>query len=80
MTAVETVTLRRIGRHFGFADVRLPAVHLRGLMVAEGADGRLHIRAPEVVGCSGFRRSACEPQPVWQEAIAAQIAALWART
>ncbi len=66
--AVERVHLRRTSRTAGVADVRLPAVHIRGIWVNEQADGSLTMRTPEHLFI----------QPVWREAVLREISLLWA--
>ncbi len=65
---VERVRLRRTSRTAGVAEVRLPAVNIRGIWVNEQADGSLTMRTPENLYL----------QPVWREAILREIGVLWA--
>ncbi len=78
--AVERVRLRRVSATFGFADVRLPGVHLCGFRVEEHPSGRLIIQAPQRQDGQGRTWPVCTLQPLWREAIEAEIACLWART
>jgi hypothetical protein len=76
---VERVFLRRLSAIFGFADMRLPGVHLRGLRVQQRGDGTLTIRPPERQDDQGRTWSAFALQPDTREAVETEIAVLWAR-
>jgi hypothetical protein len=77
---VERVTLRRINPTFGIADVRLAAVHLRGMRVRERSDGSLEITAPVETGRDGRTWPTYYLQPGARESVEAEIAAIWARS
>jgi hypothetical protein len=70
---VQRVSLRRLSRVLGFADVRLPGVNLSGIRIEEQPSGRLMIRPPELAG----GRPAFALQPGAREAIETEIPALW---
>jgi len=77
---VERISLRRVSRLYGFADVRLPGVHLRNMRVEPRADGRLSV-SPPMIPCGGGRTMpAYAVQPGEREAIEAAIAEAWQAT
>ncbi len=76
---VERVFLHRLSATFGFADVRLPGAHLRGLRVQQRGDGTLTIRPPERQDDQGRTWPAFALQSDTREAVEAEIAVLWAR-
>lgn len=78
--AVERVRLRRVSATFGFADVRLPGVHLCDLRVERGRDGSLTLKAPERLDAKGRAWPAYALQPDCRASIEAAISALWARS
>jgi len=78
--AVERVSLNRVSRLYGFADVRLAGVHLRGLRVEECAGGRLSVSPPLIPYGRGRTIPAFALQPGAREAIEGAIAAKWAQS
>ena len=74
---VERIDLRRLSPTYGFADVRLEAVHLRGLKIEQAADGRVSIRVPEQTDSAGRARPLYSLQPGWREAVEAEVLRMW---
>lgn len=66
----ERILLHRASRTFGYAEVRLPSVNIKGVRIEEQTDGRLTIRMPDQVFL----------QPVWREAVERELGLLWAQS
>ncbi len=76
----ERIRLTRTSRTRGYADVRLAAVHLCGFRVEERPNGSLNIRPPETTDEQGRTWPVFSLQPLYREAVEAEIAAMWAAT
>lgn len=76
----ERIRLHRTSPTRGYCDVRLAAVNLCGLKVEELPNGTLSIKPPETTDAQGRCWPVFSIQPLYREAIEAEIAAMWAAT
>ena len=80
MIAAERISLRRVSPTLGFADVRLAAVHLRGLRVEQTPSGRITVKPPEQRDSQGRAWPLYALQPGTREQVEAELCAMWARS